>query len=147
MTIKCAFPGCGGLSPRVRGNHEAVLAEGMGPRSIPACAGEPFDIDSALIMACCQVYPRVCGGTGVPLLPTSKGSIPACAGEPQAAFWVDSAEGLSPRVRGNLFIDDLVQAHFLRAGLSPRVRGNHIRVWRVLTVLYPGLSPRVRGNP
>ena len=31
----------GGLSPRVRGNHEHGRMEGMTQWSIPACAGEP----------------------------------------------------------------------------------------------------------
>ena len=55
-----------GLSPRVRGNHlgrnvggrrDAVLGNG----SIPACAGEPVRILTALPQR--EVYPRVCGGT------------------------------------------------------------------------------------
>ena len=91
-----------GLSPRVRGNHEAIRCRKRCSRSIPACAGEP----SATPLAArpCGVYPRVCGGTDYghhSRLPTrglsprvrgnrswftctlrAMGSIPACAGEP-----------------------------------------------------------------
>ena len=91
-----------GLSPRVRGNHSLVGNMGNSERSIPACAGEP--IKSALMIAMQGVYPRVCGGTMLPVSITSiviglsprvrgnqpanpvgyerGGSIPACAGEP-----------------------------------------------------------------
>ena len=50
-----------GLSPRVRGNLQAVDANVSGPRSIPACAGEPTAPRPAA--ASRKVYPRVCGGT------------------------------------------------------------------------------------
>ena len=93
-----------GLSPRVRGNPLPPLPAKVAPRSIPACAGEPPQArrDGYNI----PVYPRVCGGTGVPgdgVLPrqglsprvrgnrllwrvgvADRGSIPACAGEPPA---------------------------------------------------------------
>ena len=65
-----------GLSPRVRGNHSAVM--GAIPGSIPAGAGEP---------------------SREPCLP---GSIPAGAGEPVARPHRGQS-GLSPRVRGNLY--------------------------------------------
>ena len=72
----------GGLSPRVRGNHAGQpLPVGIG-RSIPACAGEPTETQAHLVAI--RVYPRVCGGTGTPVL------------QPQLQL------GLSPRVRGNL---------------------------------------------
>ena len=75
----CRFSG---LSPRVRGNLEYLFIFVVIERSIPACAGEPRSLcrdRSAL-----WVYPRVCGGT--------------------ESEWNDvyGAEGLSPRVRGNL---------------------------------------------
>ena len=75
--------GMTGLSPRVRGNHLRRSSWLKYQRSIPACAGEP-----ARRIASSQpppVYPRVCGGT-LEALPDR--------GEPN---------GLSPRVRGNLF--------------------------------------------
>ncbi len=70
-----------GLSPRVRGNRSGPRPGPAGPRSIPACAGEP----EACVLAATEskVYPRVCGGTRSPC-------------------WVArSSWGLSPRVRGN----------------------------------------------
>ena len=70
-----------GLSPRVRGNRYVANSHGVHSRSIPACAGEPETLVSALLKA--QVYPRVCGGTVL-------GSY-----DPNAPY------GLSPRVRGN----------------------------------------------
>ena len=73
-----------GLSPRVRGN--LILSDSctFRDRSIPACAGEPRSTHWTQVP--CRVYPRVCGGTVRPRPP------------------VIPAEGLSPRVRGNLGI-------------------------------------------
>ncbi len=112
----------GGLSPRVRGNQNAVENAPFGERSIPACAGEPFTDSGGVTYL--TVYPRVCGGTGLilhagvgetGLSPRVRGnpqlaeernktnrSIPACAGEPpRAAGSCMPVTGLSPRVRGN----------------------------------------------
>ena len=50
-----------GLSPRVRGNRSWRLNVGQRLRSIPACAGEPIQIQ--LPGRGTGVYPRVCGGT------------------------------------------------------------------------------------
>ena len=52
-----------GLSPRVRGNRNAVSLTQTDLRSIPACAGEPAA--SSHLAAAAAVYPRVCGGTSV----------------------------------------------------------------------------------
>ena len=90
-----------GLSPRVRGNHEAGVVEALGlrsiparagavighaphvvNRSIPARAGEPFGERYGSRQP--QVYPRACGGTR------------------SAGLQVRLQPGLSPRVRGNL---------------------------------------------
>ena len=73
-----------GLSPRVRGNLSRPSFQGALPRSIPACAGEPplWALDNTLH----TVYPRVCGGTRL-----ARRSLPA-------------GRGLSPRVRGNLYL-------------------------------------------
>ena len=70
-----------GLSPRVRGNLEHPAVDLVKVGSIPASAGEPGSVISAL--AIITVYPRECGGTGLS---------PRVRGNP----W-----GLSPRVRGN----------------------------------------------
>ena len=50
-----------GLSPRVRGNPDAVLEGQVRKGSIPACAGEPRQVSEVQILL--PVYPRVCGGT------------------------------------------------------------------------------------
>ena len=65
----------------MRGNPYQIPAAGMGFRSIPAYAGEPWP--GAAIPARGWVYPRVCGGTA------------------RTAYWPTSAYGLSPRMRGN----------------------------------------------
>ena len=53
-----------GLSPRVRGNRHRRSPSGVGPGSIPACAGEPLMAD--ILGNGFRVYPRVCGGTTGP---------------------------------------------------------------------------------
>ena len=70
-----------GLSPRVRGNHPKIcLCRGV-LGSIPASAGQPFNV--VFILYPNAVYPRECGATGFTKQTT----------------W--STPGLSPRVRGN----------------------------------------------
>ncbi len=56
-----------GLSPRVRGNRGARRQYLPTLRSIPACAGEPPKCHSNRKET--QVYPRVCGGTGLKGIP------------------------------------------------------------------------------
>ena len=141
----CGHPQrCAGLSPRVRGNLLALLAQEGRPGSIPACAGEPRAAD-----ACARrpsVYPRVCGGTTQSpaqsisrrgLSPRVRGnrfhqfnfnlfnrSIPACAGEPgQSPFGVP-ASTVYPRVCGGTW--GRSSESVLPSGLSPRVRGNRV---------------------
>ena len=112
-----------GLSPRVRGNLELVGASGNADGSIPARAGEPQ-------WASCPrgtraVYPRACGGTAL----YQVGAI--------------TSRGLSPRVRGNLLTERVMDFPIgsipARAG-EPAVLGVHLPALE-------GLSPRVRGNP
>ena len=71
----------GGLSPRVRGNHDDDDLTAYQKGSIPACAGEPPA--SRCKPGAAEVYPRVCGGT---------------TGTHFGTHWY---AGLSPRVRGN----------------------------------------------
>ena len=52
-----------GLSPRVRGNRHSDGLTTAELGSIPACAGEPESQKRKSNLA--QVYPRVCGGTGI----------------------------------------------------------------------------------
>ena len=131
-----------GLSPRVRGNLPRGERQSHSHGSIPACAGEPATGGRPVDFG--QVYPRVCGGTGIDHV--AKKVI----------------EGLSPRVRGNLLLDQRLRAN-LRS--IPACAGEPHRkaIQRRLREVYPrvcggtefpvfvkhkghGLSPRVRGN-
>ena len=131
-----------GLSPRVRGNQPLPARRKCWPRSIPACAGEPFADD--VIEWKPEVYPRVCGGTALPMPGTSadaglsprvrgnplytvnrdvvKGSIPACAGEPDSGDCGPAAQRVYPRVCGGTVTSNAEAIK--HNGLSPRVRGN-----------------------
>ena len=111
-----------GLSPRVRGNHSTCRQTLPGTRSIPACAGEPAAGGSRCTG--CRVYPRVCGGTSTGM------SRP------------HSQAGLSPRVRGNLYVKNFSTSPW---GSIPRVCGGTPKAIFETGVL-KGLSPRVRGN-
>ncbi len=146
-----------GLSPRVRGNLAMDEGAWVKFRSIPACAGEPDNVDNSKPPQ--AVYPRVCGGTTPPLLtrsscsglsPRVRGnpglgrgtlqglrSIPACAGEPILDELGELEEWVYPRVCGGTSLDVIAQAGI--QGLSPRVRGNH---W-----LSPAWSLRSRSIP
>ena len=132
----------GGLSPRVRGNPLASDGRFFVSGSIPASAGEPL----RLLRSICRlgVYPRECGGTvQLPFMPTSH-------------------YGLSPRVRGNLFLS--MPGQELPRSI-PASAGEPLRGVGTCTArkVYPrecggtlcgcccyefggGLSPRVRGN-
>ena len=95
-----AAPSSPGLSPRVRGNPRAYRYTAAAAGSIPACAGEPPKVRCRYGAA--RVYPRVCGGT----LGIINRSI--------------NGDGLSPRVRGNLRLqDDLAN----RGGSIPACAG------------------------
>ena len=131
-----------GLSPRVRGNLNAMRKETTMTGSIPACAGEPPP--HLHISAGCKVYPRLCGGTlpagaqlgatqglsprvrgnlvAPKLLAFRDGSIPACAGEPSSRSMGTNSTRVYPRVCGGT--DRPVDGHDDDQGLSPRVRGN-----------------------
>ena len=132
----------GGLSPRVRGNRNIVGRRTGKAGSIPACAGEPAGTEYECTNL--GVYPRVCGGT---LL---------------AGPRLHQLGGLSPRVRGNLGLADLL---LLMGGSIPACAGEPSPPPSNPTepMVYPrvcggtagggfaarnlqGLSPRVRGN-
>ena len=131
-----------GLSPRVRGNHGRYLGCANGVGSIPACAGEPHSPVPPYRRV--MVYPRVCGGTG------------------RGPSRRSEEKGLSPRVRGNLDVLDVLEA---RVRSIPACAGEPPGSRRVRAVdrVYPrvcggtkagaydippdrGLSPRVRGT-
>ena len=152
-----------GLSPRVRGNlfGESSLRRRLG--SIPACAGEPH----RRLPGCGsdQVYPRVCGGTGLFPLPAlrrrglsprvrgnpaerrddgnGEGSIPACAGEPKSVVDPPPPPRSIPACAGEPGRGASEQA---ADRVYPRVCGGTAR-GSAHVVPCQGLSPRVRGNP
>ena len=131
-----------GLSPRVRGNQQLHRHPCRRPGSIPACAGEPYEL--AREQYYCEVYPRVCGGTdhsflrvsyATGLSPRVRGnlcelqifalssrSIPACAGEPGDNDEDGDWDRVYPRVCGGTHKNGAKDLPYL--GLSPRVRGN-----------------------
>ena len=134
--------GAGGLSPRVRGNHEGAGERVRWSGSIPACAGEPMRFAARTMGR--RVYPRVCGGTPLGHGPAARaaglsprvrgnlrivartarcaGSIPACAGEPRRGPRSAARPRVYPRVCGGT-TGPITQGLQSR-GLSPRVRGN-----------------------
>ena len=70
-----------GLSPRVRGSPGRRPKRELGPRPIPAGAGEPKS--EIMQRVCAAAYPRGCGGAG------------------EARLKHLEEKGLSPRVRGS----------------------------------------------
>ena len=152
-----------GLSPRVRGNRSLYHHLAPCSRSIPACAGKPFEADLRPPRA--QVYPRVCGETDyrwsafidvyglsprvrgnllAPVDPVSQlGAIPACAGKPNRAVSLGDNNRVYPRVCGET--EDCPNPGKHPRGLSPRVRGNLDRL--ALAVLETGSIPACAGKP
>ena len=131
-----------GLSPRVRGNLLPHLRPGPHRGSIPARAGEPTSRPRSGSYR--RVYPRACGGT--------------VSVDPD----LPEIYGLSPRVRGNRFVDTGAGTPY---GSIPARAGepDGLVVKRLGVQVYPracggtcapygrpeqllGLSPRVRGN-
>ena len=98
-----------GLSPRVRGNrlglglHRACGGTDTG-RSIPARAGEPAGPPRSLRW----VYPRACGGTGLPQSPPLGVYPRACGGT--AHDRGQSGDGLYPRACGGTAYGSAVRA-------------------------------------
>ena len=152
-----------GLSPRVRGNPLRAATHRVIPRSIPACAGEPYVADGDPLLP--LVYPRVCGGTNISgarrrskrgLSPRVRGnqtaeavyntlerSIPACAGEPSHRVPASPAQWVYPRVCGGTH--DAAACSSAICGLSPRVRGNlHVQLSSLGST---GSIPACAGEP
>ena len=131
-----------GLSPRLRGNRQAEHVTRASWGSIPAPAGEPAHVASSVCLP--WVYPRACGGTGLPR---------HCAA---------ATAGLSPRLRGNL--QETFARPIGRRSIPAPAGEPPLRVLRIAPVtVYPracggtgaerhrphrvrGLSPRLRGN-
>ena len=146
-----------GLSPRVRGNQRSSTSQYLFIGSIPACAGEPSGLCGRGCIG--RVYPRVCGGTAVPVTEEAPpeglsprvrgnlkagieafidyGSIPACAGEPGCGAVAPSTCRVYPRVCGGTNVP--TGNYGWEMGLSPRVRGNRDRL--------PGLIRRGGSIP
>ena len=131
-----------GLSPRVRGKPWVRRGRIRRMGSIPACAGEA---SSPVRLWCCGwVYPRVCGGSIIRL---------------SACPW---SRGLSPRVRGKLYVGIVKRpgrgsipacaGEAGRCGRPPKRRrvyprvcgGSRRRIHH--RIQHRGLSPRVRGK-
>ena len=132
-----------GLSPRVRGSRIGPAALCRWPRSIPACAGEPYA--GHTIRSSRRVYPRVCGGAalGFTTPPAADGLSPRVRGSPHHATNRSSCLGSIPACAGE------PRGRDLRSGarrVYPRVCGGAGAVLVGLTAT-PGLSPRVRGSP
>ena len=112
-----------GLSPRLRGNRLEYKAVLSATQVYPRVCGEPPLYKTYNIYT--QVYPRVCGGT---------------ASGRQLRF---TANGLSPRLRGNLMP---ATASNTAVGSIPAFAGEPPN-GTFLDLSNPGLSPRLRGNP
>ncbi len=131
-----------GLSPRLRGNPIEDRIPFSASWSIPAPAGEP--VSGVHRYRHTGVYPRACGGTLVRL----------------TSVRVD--HGLSPRLRGNLLLQQFLELCYgsipapagepdsLNKGpavdmVYPRACGGTVQ-WPQIDVVVVGLSPRLRGN-
>ncbi len=152
-----------GLSPRGRGNRPADRDYPPGQRSIPAWAGEPYQVPP--LNGPKAVYPRVGGGTRPAadhrdwqrgLSPRGRGnrrrrprrsgrhrSIPAWAGEPGSPDGRHASPGVYPRVGGGTGVGGY--RHRRPGGLSPRGRGNRLRY--LLPGRPDGSIPAWAGEP
>ena len=152
-----------GLSPRVRGSHEATDEDNEYHGSIPACAGKPLDL--LVRFDNDRVYPRVCGEAKQPLQgqmilaglsprvrgsresfacrPPTIGSIPACAGKPVSFPPSHDPAKVYPRVCGEA--SSRWRCVVESTGLSPRVRGS-LRWLRGSAVDW-GSIPACAGKP
>ncbi len=152
-----------GPSPRGRGNHVAVFAQGFLKGTIPAWAGEPSSCRRKSRTS--WDHPRVGGGTGqgsrkinVISGPSPRGrgnrrlgssfflrqgTIPAWAGEPLLHRKLFSLAVDHPRVGGGTpFIPS---KRHLDVGPSPRGRGNQLM--HLYLHLYKGTIPAWAGEP
>ena len=132
-----------GLSPRVRGNPTLANLLLAGPRSIPACTGEPAQYVRRQRRP--AVYPRVYGGTAVecPATYADEGLSPRVRGNLPCAVQQDAAAGSIPACTGEPEPDG-IDGTVLR--VYPRVYGGTSLAQTEIDP-HSGLSPRVRGNP
>ena len=151
-----------GLSPRVRGNHQANQCAASSGGSIPACAGEPPPPTRR--SPSIRVYPRVCGEPTSSMSRTISHRVypRVCGGTAKRGASCPPPRGLSPRVRGNRGRGGAAPVDrgsipacageplgFGRGrrlhGVYPRVCGGTATTASTEAV-HMGLSPRVRGN-
>ena len=140
---RAARPCCNtGLSPRVRGNHYVRDTGHLSMGSIPACAGEPLASQAPTGQG--GVYPRVCGGTdaGTASQSSAQGLSPRVRGNHQRGVYTNVPHGSIPACAGEPMPEQPLSP---ARRVYPRVCGGTIR--GVSTPMSPmGLSPRVRGN-
>ena len=131
-----------GLSPRLRGNPDRSRCRCGCRRSIPAPAGEPRLPDSGRLHR--RVYPRACGGTNLPdnYLLTAQGLSPRLRGNPRhhagQVRRIRSIPAPAGEPPGDLVLDPM-------AGVYPRACGGTSST-PTPTIRANGLSPRLRGN-
>ncbi len=111
-----------GLSPHARGNRRLGYFNAKFDGPIPACAGEPEQQPSKLLVA---------------------GPIPACAGEPLHQSLNSPFLGAYPRMRGGTAVAGAGAGAV--AGLSPHARGN--RGGDYLLEIRIGPIPACAGEP
>ena len=120
-SVRAFVPAHEGLSPRVRGNRAYIAVVGIDARSIPACTGEPPPIVRPVCLV--MVYPRVYGGTRY---------------QPPRGI---TYYGLSPRVRGNRPLRNVLRAVF---GSIPACTGEPLPPQR--GPAFRQVYPRVYGG-
>ena len=140
--------------PRVYGETQApcVMRRCQGEAgSIPACTGKPRPHAHASNQA--AVYPRVYGETHkvsaqAPRHVLVVGSIPACTGKPDGRSPVARQRRVYPRVYGETTWASRANGDNVSAeGLSPRVRGNPRAGYYVDTTSCVGSIPACTGKP
>ena len=132
-----------GLSPRARGNPVNVVPTKLQNGSIPACAGEPDWMLSNGVKV--GVYPRVRGGTlaGLMLRASAEGLSPRARGNPSYVAGERGAKGSIPACAGE---PKRNRGCHETTGVYPRVRGG-TQISSAAPEEPQGLSPRARGNP
>ena len=157
-----AFAIVRGSSPRARGTLFDEMADDVGIRFIPACAGNTRR--SSQVVATLTVHPRVRGehgpgGTDKALVagssPRARGTlymtgnlfalvrfIPACAGNTEVHARCLDQSSVHPRVRGEHIPSRC--GRFAASGSSPRARGTHVAV--AVDVAQHRFIPACAGN-